>query len=624
MCGIVGIIDPLNNIQDKKKLIKELNDTQFHRGPDDSGFYNDDFLSLGFRRLSIIDLEKGNQPIIKHNIVTIFNGEIYNFVQLRNELIELGAEFYSKSDSEVVANAFLFWGIDCLKKFDGMFAICFYDLNKKEIFLARDRMGIKPLHYTFINNTLFFSSEILTLTKIPGFKKKINLNAVSSYLSFRYPIDDENLFFENIHRLENGSYIKFNLDKSLNPIKQKFWDIPQNNNHFDNLSFKDNEEKLDNLLQSSVKNQLISDVPLGILLSGGLDSSLIASIASRHKEQLNTYSVSFVEKDYDESEKAKLVSNHIGSKHYDLKIDKNFFIENLQTLIDIKGSPASIPHEFALYCLCKEIKKEVSVLLSGEGADEFFGGYSRVQKSPFDFNKKNFLSRDFDKKKFFDFFLDRYKWFDVREKENLFSEDSKKIINNELVYKPFKDIFMRSSKNETYSIILECFQKNHIKALLDRLDVMSMKSGIEARVPFLDHKILEFINNLPFNYKIKWKSLLHKYFSFFSSSENYTEKNDINKFLLRSCSKKYLPKSTTNEKKLGFPLPMNDWMKDDKIKQIYLDNETLNRGIFDKKYLLKLFDFNLNKNSNSNSNFDFSGKKIWMLVNLELWIRKFL
>ncbi len=391
MCGIVGIIDPLNNIQDKKKLIKELNDTQFHRGPDDSGFYNDNFLSLGFRRLSIIDLEKGNQPIIKHNIVTIFNGEIYNFVQLRNELIELGAEFYSKSDSEVVANAFLFWGIDCLKKFDGMFAICFYDLNKKEIFLARDRMGIKPLHYTFINNTLFFSSEILTLTKIPGFKKKINLNAVSSYLSFRYPIDDENLFFENIHRLENGSYIKFNLDKSLDLIKQKFWDIPQNNNHFDNLSFKDNEEKLDNLLQSSVKNQLISDVPLGILLSGGLDSSLIASIASRHKEQLNTYSVSFVEKDYDESEKAKLVSNHIGSKHYDLKIDKNFFIENLQTLIDIKGSPASIPHEFALYCLCKEIKKEVSVLLSGEGADEFFGGYSRVQKSPFDFNKKKFF-----------------------------------------------------------------------------------------------------------------------------------------------------------------------------------------------------------------------------------------
>ena len=622
MCGIVGIADPLNRFDNKKKLIRDLNDSQFHRGPDDSGFYNDHLLSLGFRRLSIIDLENGNQPIIKNNVVTVFNGEIYNYIQLRKELIELGAEFYSKSDSEVVANAFLFWGIECLQKFDGMFAICFYDRDKKEIFLARDRMGIKPLHYTVINNTLFFSSEIITLTKIPGFKKKINLNAVSSYLSFRYPVDDDNLFFKDICRLQNGSYLKFTLDKSLSLVKQKFWDIPQINNENNETNFKANEEKLDNLLQSSVKNQLISDVPLGVLLSGGLDSSLIASIASRFKDQLNTYSVSFIEKDYDESNKAKLVSKHIGSKHYDLKINKNFFIENLQTIIDIKGSPASIPHEFALYSLCKEIKKEVSVLLSGEGADEFFGGYSRVQKSAFDFNKINLFSQSFNKKKFFNFFLDRYKWFSVKEKEMLFSNESQKIINNGLVNEPFENIFMKSSNKDPYSIILESFQKNHIKALLDRLDLMSMKSGIEARVPFLDHKILEFINNLPFNYKIKWKSRLNKYLSFFSSSENYTEKNDINKFLLRTLSKKYLPKSTTKEKKLGFPLPMNDWMKDDRIKQIYLDKETLNRGIFDKKFLLQLFDSNLNKSSNSN--FDFSGKKIWMLVNLELWIRKFI
>ncbi len=622
MCGIVGIVDPLNKFENKKRLIKELNDSLIHRGPDDSGYYSDHLLSLGFRRLSIIDLENGNQPIIKHNIVTIFNGEIYNYIQLRNELIELGAEFYSKSDSEVVANAFLFWGIECLKKFDGMFAICFYDRNKKKIFLARDRMGIKPLHYTIVNDTLFFSSEVLTLSKIPGFKKEINLNAVSSYLSFRYPVDDDNLFFKRIYRVQSGSYIKVNLDNSITLKKQKYWDIPQNNNEYNSSDTKHNEEKLDSLLQNSVNNQLVSDVPLGVLLSGGLDSSLIASIASKYKEQLNTYSVSFLEKDYDESNKAKLVSKHIGSKHYDLKIDKNFFLENLQTIIDIKGSPASIPHEFALYCLCKEIKKEVSVLLSGEGADEFFGGYSRVQKSAFDFNKTNLFFGNFNKKKFFNFFLDRYKWFSVKEKNILFSTDSKKIIDNELVYRPFENIFKKSNKNQTYNIILESFQTNHIKALLDRLDLMSMKSGIEARVPFLDHKIIEFINSLSFNNKIKWKSPIHKYLSFLSSSEKYTEINDTNKFLLRSCSKKYLPKSTTSEKKLGFPLPMNDWMKDEKIKQIYMDNETLNRGIFDKKFLLELFDFNNKKKTNSN--FDFSGKKIWMLVNIELWIRKFL
>ena len=222
MCGIVGIVDPLNKFENKKKLIEELNDSISHRGPDDSGYYSDHLLSFGFRRLSIIDLENGNQPIIKNNIVTIFNGEIYNYIQLRNELIELGAKFYSKSDSEVVANAFLFWGIDCLKKFDGMFAICFYDRNKKEIFLARDRIGIKPLHYTIVNGTLFFSSEILTLTKIPGFKKEINLNAVSSYLSFRYPVDDDNLFFKKIYRVESGTFLKINLDNEIILKKKKY------------------------------------------------------------------------------------------------------------------------------------------------------------------------------------------------------------------------------------------------------------------------------------------------------------------------------------------------------------------------------------------------------------------
>jgi asparagine synthase (glutamine-hydrolysing) len=620
MCGIVGIVDPLNKIENKKKIILELNESQYHRGPDDFGYYNDSLISLGFRRLSIIDLEKGNQPTIKENIISIFNGEIYNYLDLRKQLISIGAKFKTQSDSEVVANAFLFWGIDCLKKFDGMFAICFYDRIKKEIFLARDRMGIKPLNYTYVNNSLFFSSEILTLTKIPGFIKEVNFNALSSYLSFRYPVDDQNLFFKNIHRIESGSYLKLDLKSSKSFVK-KYWDIPEINNEIESISPKSFQEELDELLQNSVKNQLMSDVPLGVLLSGGLDSSLISSIASKFSKNLNTYSVSFSEEGYDESEKAKLVSRHIGSNHQDFKVDKKFFLENLQTMIDIKGVPASIPHEFALHHLSKEIKKDVSVVLSGEGADEFFGGYSRVQKSAFDFNKKNFFKENFNRLKFFNFFLDRYNWFSAEEKNKIFSQDSKNRINEKLVHKPFKDIFFNSNEKNTYNIILKSFQKNHIKALLERLDLMTMSAGIEARVPFLDHKILEFINKVPFNHKIRWKSSYHKYLSLFSSSDKYTEKNDINKFLLRSCSEKYLPKSTKNEKKLGFPLPMNDWMKDEKIKEIYLDHSTLNRGIFDKENLKKLYNFN--ESSNSNSNFDFSGKKVWMLVNVELWMRKF-
>ena len=196
-----------------------------------------------------------------------------------------------------------------------------------------------------------------------------------------------------------------------------------------------------------------------------------------------------------------------------------------------------------------------------------------------------------------------------------------KEIDENIVYGPFKNILMNIDKKNTYNSILEIFQKNHIKSLLDRLDIMTMSKGIEARVPFLDHNVLEFINSLPFHFKIKWKSRLHKYLSYFSSSEKFTEKNDINKYLLRSCSEKYLPISTMNEKKLGFPLPMNEWMKDKKVQEIYLDHSTLNRGIFNKKTLIDLN--NYNNKSKTNQNFDFSGKKIWMLVNVELWIRKF-
>ncbi|MDB0045914.1 asparagine synthase (glutamine-hydrolyzing) [Candidatus Pelagibacter sp.] len=620
MCGIVGILDPSNKIDKKVNLIKLLNKYQEHRGPDDSGYFNNNHVSLGFQRLSIIDIINGNQPIIKENTVTIFNGEIYNFKNLRKELIHIGAKFNSNSDSEVVANAFLYWGISCLKKFDGMFSICFYNLETQDVYLARDRMGIKPLHYVYFNKALFFSSELRTLINIPGFKKTPNFNALSSYLSFRYPISDQSLFFNDIKKIPSGSFLHFDLKKKEEKIIN-YWKLPElNTNDISNLSEDKLIENLDFLLNNSVKKQLVSDVPIGVLLSGGLDSSLIASIASKFNKNLKTFSVSFEETDYDESKKAELVSKYISSNHQNIRITKNLFIENLQTVIDVKSVPASIPHEFALHYLSKKIKKDVSVLLSGEGADEFFGGYSRVQKSPFDYNKHS-LFKKFDKNNFFNFFLDRYKWFSIEEKNRLFSSDTLAKINSNAVLQPLHEIFNICDKKNTYNTVLKFFQKIHIKCLLDRLDLMTMNSGIEARVPFLDHKVIEFINGVPFKYKIKWKSSLHKYLSIFSTSTRYTEKNDINKYLLRSCSKKYLPNITKNEKKLGFPLPMNDWMKDKRIEEIYMDKSHLERGIFDKDYLLKLYNFN--KKVEPNSNFDFSGKKIWMLINIELWMRKF-
>jgi asparagine synthase (glutamine-hydrolysing) len=616
MCSIIGVLDPLKKEKFKKKYIFKLNNLLKHRGPDNVGYYNDDIVSLGFNRLSIIDLKQGNQPIVKDNIVSIFNGEIYNFKEIKKELERLGVKFFSNSDSEVVANAFYYWGIDCIKKFNGMFAIGIYNLKEKIFFLIRDRLGIKPIYYSSFDNKLLFASEIKGIINYPNFKKKINYNALSSYLSFRYPTNDKDIFFKNIQRLPNGNYLEFDLKKNNFKVK-KYWEIPEiKTNH--KLKENDYIEKLDLLLNKSIERQLVSDVPLGVFLSGGLDSSLLSAItAKKLGRNLKTYSVNFENKKYDEGSKSTMISKFIGSDHENLIVTKENFLENLNTVVRIKDTPVSIPHEYPIYLLSKEMKKNISVVLSGEGADEFFGGYSRVQKSPFDYKKNIFNFFRNNSNSFKQFFLSKYKWFSLDEKNELLTQEIKKNINEKSVLDPWNKI-LKNETRDLFNTVLMLFQNNHLKCLLDRLDIMTMSSSIEARVPFLDHELVEFINSVPFNLKIKWKSNFHKFKSFFSNSFQYSEKNDINKYILRKVSKKYLPHSTTEEKKLGFPLPMNEWMKDNRIKEILLDKSTIDRGVFNKISIEKF----LNQNQSDFDEYDFSGKKIWMMVNFELWARE--
>ena len=575
----------------------------------------------------VINLQK------KNNIISIFNGEIYNFKEIKEELISIGYKFNTNSDSEIIPNAFLAWGIKCIEKFNGMFSIAIYDLDKKKIFIIRDRVGIKPLFFSKFNDYFLFSSEIKGIINFPGFQKELNLNALSSYLSFRYPMGDENTFFKNIEKVSPGSYLEIDIKKKL--IKKNFyWRLPAINSNT-NFSEKYYDEKLENLLEDSVKKQLISDVPLGVFLSGGLDSSILASIAAKNiPDKLKTYSVGFSEKKYDETSKARLISNFIGSEHQEVLVNKKDFFNNLESIIKIKDTPLSIPHEFPMYLLSKRMKQDITVVLSGEGADEFFGGYSRVQNSAFDFLKGKFFSKfsgkhffnkifsidekfDFKNKNYLDYFFHVYKWFSFNEKEKLFSNDIINKLDNDKIKEPWKQVVETYKDNNFHDQTLLMFQKNHLQCLLDRLDIMTMANSIEARVPFLDHRLIEFINTVPFEYKIRWKSKINKFKSLFSNNFKFSEKYDTNKYLLRKLGKKYLPQSTAVEKKLGFPLPMNNWMNDNRIKEILLDKQTLSRNIFNKDSLEKLFI----KNKNSNDPYDFDGKKIWMMVNFELWMR---
>jgi len=637
MCSILGLVDFDSKDQLKNEKIHKVNSYLTHRGPDDKGYYNDQYVSFAFNRLSILDLKNGNQPIIKNHIVSIFNGEIYNFKEIRDELKSFGFYFKSNSDSEIIASAFLKWGIKCIDKFNGMFSIAIYDKKNYKIYLIRDRVGIKPLYYSyFFNNSLIFCSEIKGIIKYPGFEKLINFTALSSYLSFRYPTGQDNSFFKNIKKVYPGSYLEIDLKKKS--IKQKkYWVIPEIH------TLKKNSEnyyfgKLENLLTNSVKKQLISDVPLGVFLSGGLDSSILSAIASKHVSgKLKTYSVGFKEKKYDETSKAKLIAKYIGSEHTEVFIEKNEFLENLKTIIEIKDSPLSIPHEYPLYLLSKKMKEEIKVVLSGEGADEFFGGYSRVQKSPFDYlkaktfgNLKNnkFLSKlfsidqsfDFKNNEFLDFFFHKYNWFSFKETNDLLNNDIKNQIDFEKVKSPWKEILKKYESCNYYDQIMIMFQSNHLECLLDRLDSMTMANSIEARVPFLDHELIEFINTVPFEFKIRWKSKFHKYKALFSNNFVFSEIYDTNKYLLRKLGEKYLPNQIAQNKKLGFPLPMNEWMQDERIREILLDNKTLSRNIFNKNSLVKL----LSMKNTTKDPYDFNGKKIWMLVNFELWIRSYI
>ncbi len=641
MCGIAGIVNFKSNTFDTSH-IKTITNSILHRGPDDSGYFTDNNVAFGFRRLSIIDLKHGQQPMetINRQYVIIFNGEIYNFKDLRKKLISFGYVFKTDCDTEVLLNSYQHWGSECLQKFNGMFAFAIYDKKNKKIFIARDRLGIKPLYYALIGETLIFGSEMKVILKYPGFVKSANLEAISSYLTFRYPLG-ESPVFQGIKRLMPGCMMEFNIDgESL----EKYWEIPFFDQKED-LGEKYYFDKTEELLSKAVERRLVSDVPLGALLSGGLDSSLIVSNMLKHSpERIKTYSIGFDKAGYDESKYARLVADHFDVDHLSLIFNQNDYIDQLTKTIIHKDSPLSIPHEVALLSICKELKKHTTVVISGEGADELFGGYGRVQRSPMDFKKINFIKNNFPKifhksllkamgagnqieswmsvNNHMEHFFSVYNWMPFEEKWDIFSDATMDIINNDKSNIEFWERdFEKVSNGNIYDRILYMFEKNHLICLLDRLDAMSMAASVEARVPFVDHELVEFASSIPIKYKLKWKSSFHQAKSIFTNSFDASENLDDSKYILRQIGSKSLPPEIPLRKKKGFPVPLDSWIKNGMLKhaqEILLDDKTKSRGLYNHSKLEKLI------SNQQELNYDFWGKKIWMLMNIEIWYREFI
>jgi len=593
MCGICGF-----NWNDKA-LLKNMANKMNHRGPDQEGYYNNNLASLGHKRLSIIDLShKGNQPMFNKDktFCIVFNGEIYNFKELKDKYCK-DYPFSSKTDTEVILAMYEKFGEECVKYFNGMWGFCIYDIKNNRFFCSRDRLGIKPFYYCFKEGKFIFSSEIKAIFE-HDIKTKINTNAISSYLKYRYVLGDET-FFVGIKKLVPGHNLIF--DGQIN-LKQ-YWDIEQKELI---RSFNESKKFVNEELIKSIDYRVISDVPIGAILSGGLDSSYISAImAKKSKQKINTYTVKFKEEGFDETSYAKLVSDMYNTIHNELLINKEDYLSSMKEYLKYKDEPIGVPNEVALYLLFKEIKKTATVVLAGEGSDEIFGGYGKIFRSPFDYLKEIIVKEDIN---FLDFFMNNYGYF---------NDEDMKILKPEFNFnfKEYFKNFLEKCPRDYYNKISYIFLKIHLPGLLLRTDVSSMANSIESRVPFLDHNLIQLVYSLPFEYKNKFKDIESVKKSIDVEFKEISEEYDIPKYILKQISKDILPEEIINRKKQGFPLPLDKWFGEnyiEKMKNILL-NEKNNIANFVSVERLKNWINQDNKEK---------GKKIWMLYSLEIWLEE--
>lgn len=607
MCGICGL-----GFEDKT-LIKKINNALIHRGPDSSGYYIDKNISLGVRRLKIIDLETGDQPIYNEDktIVTVYNGEIYNFKDLRTRLEKLKHKFYTNTDTEIIVHLYEEYREDFPKYLDGMFAIALYDIKEKKLILARDRLGIKPLYYTN-EGDFCFASELKAILKYEKIKKEIDKNAFHHYLSFGY-IPEPYSIIKSVKKLKPAHILIYKNNKIT--LKQ-YWDVRYS--EIQNKSEEHFKLELLNKLKNAVSSHLFSDVPLGAFLSGGIDSSSVVALMSQvMKDKVKTFSIGFAEQEYDELKYAKLVAEKFNTEHKEFIVTPDV-LSVIGEIIWHLDEPYSDPGAFPVYYVAKMARKYVTVALAGEGGDEIFGGYPRYyvwnqdkivnyyKNLPSTFKSMatklaNFTSEDTQRKieklnrlsKTNDseiWFNTKITIFDEEEKSNLYkykkSENSYKIIEN--YYKSNNALSVLNKKlyvdTKTYLV------DNN----LHKVDRMSMLHSLEVRVPILDNNFFEFVASIPSNLK--------------------TNKND-SKYLFKKAMKDILPKEVLYRKKKGLALPLKYWLK----KELY-DSASIildKSEIFNKNYVNRL----LNEHKLNIRNND---RRIWTLVSYELWNKIFI
>ncbi len=628
MCGICGAYYFHAQRNADRDVLKAMNRQIIHRGPDDEGYYVERSVGLAMRRLSIIDLCTGHQPITNEDesVWIVFNGEIYNHKELRVSLEQKGHRYRTQSDTETIVHLYEEYGRDCVLHLRGMFAFVIWDAKRRLLFAARDRLGIKPFYYLHTSEFLLFGSEIKAILAHPGIRAELDQAALPEYLAFGYLAGPETMF-AGIQKLPPGHVLE--ADESGHLEVQPYWDLPQEvSGHSDRRSGDDYAQAYAELLERSVESHLMSDVPLGVFLSGGIDSSLIAALMTKlRKEPIETFSVGYDEETYSELPYAQTVARHLNSLHHEVRVTREEFFQALPKLIWHEDEPLAWPSSVSLYFVSRQARQRVKVVLTGEGSDETLGGYARYAWTMWNARvgaayqalspqvvrrmvrdgiegsrllsagarrklEHSFLGRDLGSWTSF-YFDNFFSAFSEREQRHLLTEAVLRSSPS-----PYRDSlnFWEKSRGSLLNRMLYTDGKTYLVELCMKQDQMSMAASIESRVPFLDHLLVEFAAQIPAEFKVRGLE---------------------GKLILKQKARELLPDSIVQRKKMGFPTPLHGWLLGPQLQlleEMLLEPRSLERKLFRPEAIARLF-------GEHRARYRDHADKIWRLVNLELWQR---
>jgi len=622
MCGIAGFVLQVDG-SNSTKLLRNMADVIAHRGPDDEGFFetvanNEKYnVGLAHRRLSIIDLQGGHQPIGNEDdtIQIVFNGEIYNYKSLCSGLKSKGYKFKTDSDTETILHAYEEYGHDCVDHLRGMFAFAIWDANKEELFIARDRFGKKPLFIFRQNNSIVFASEIKSILQYKDYHREVNLSSVWEYFSYRYAPGPDTLF-KDIYKLSPGSC---GLWKAGEFKQWSYYTPPDFYPSSTDVEINNPVDTFLDKLDESVRIRMVSDVPFGAFLSGGIDSSAIVGLMSRHSSlPIKTFSVGFSESEYSELSYAKIIAEQFKTEHHELTVSQDHLMDELPALIRFRDAPVSEPSDIPIYLLSKEARKTVKMVLTGEGSDEFLGGYPKhvferyaqtyqlfpkilrnglfeptIGALPYRFRRAKTAIHNLGLSDWNDRMA---RWFGA-----LSNAERDVLISSKFKGVDLKEKYSRVPEDENTALrkILYFDQTSWLPDnLLERGDRMTMAASLEARMPFMDHELAAFVSSLPDNMRVK---------------------NRTTKWILREAMKSMVPQEILDRPKVGFRVPVNEWFQSS-MKDYLYDHLKGSSSITNYYYNKNELDKVLSDHVSGRQNHE---KLLWSLLNLEIWHQQY-